>query len=238
MPHGDAKILEHVPAETIEWLLEPENPAVAVLTRRELLGEADDAATRALWSRRNEYTPVAAILDAMRDDGSWDVPSRDYQKYRGSLWQIHLLGELWADGTDPRVQQAAEYAFSRQLPDGSWSATNAQPRGSIACLTSNVARALARMGYVGDERVLAALASIAELYHELGIVDCRSGREYQLNGYCHMLTVKELLFLGEIAEDAWPSGCSELRDACVAKLRDKQVYRSLPEESGEFTDVI
>src|SRR5512135_2907302 len=90
-------IVASVPSETLEWLLEPDNPAVAVLTRRTLLAEADSAETKALWARRNEYPPVAAILGAMGEDGSWDVPSRDYQKYRGSLWQIHFLGEMWAD---------------------------------------------------------------------------------------------------------------------------------------------
>ncbi len=236
MPGTEARILNEVPAETVGWLLEAENPAVAVLTRRTLLGRTDDAATAALWERRNEYAPVAAILGAQLEDGSWARPSQDYKKYQGSLWQVHLLGELWASGDDPRVRKAAEYAFSRQLPDGSWSASNMRANGSIACLTSNVARALARMGWVRDERVIAALENLVDLYRELGIVDCRWGRESQLNGYCHMLTVKELLFLGEIPSELWPGGAAELRDACVAQLRDKQVFRSLPVESAEFND--
>jgi hypothetical protein len=136
------------------------------------------------------------------------------------------------------VQKAAEYAFSRQLPDGSWSATNARPEGSIACLTSNVGRALARMGWARDERLLAAVASIVDLFRELGIVDCRSGREYQLNGYCHMLTVKELLFLGEVPQELWPAGADALRDECIAKLRDKAIFRAVPAEAREFNDAI
>jgi len=233
----EARILSRVPAETLDWLLEPENPAVAVVTRRTLLGEEDDSAAEALWARRNEYPPIAAILAAQLEDGSWMAPSQDYRKYQGSLWQIHLLGELWADGGDPRVRRAVEYAFSRQLPDGSWSASNMRANGSIACLTSNVARALARMGWARDERVLAALEGIVALWRELGYIDCRWGLESQLNGYCHMLTVKELLFLGEVPHDVWPPGAEELRDACVAKLREKSVFRSLPLEAQEFNDV-
>ena len=129
-----AGILDGVPAETLQWLLEPENPAVAVLTRRSLLGERTDSPeTAALWARRNEYAPVAGILSAQLADGSWAPHARDYQKYGGSLWQVHFLGELWADGEDPRVQRAAEYAFSRQLPDGSWSCNDAKPSRSIPC---------------------------------------------------------------------------------------------------------
>jgi len=43
---------------------------VSVLSRRLLLGQPDDATTKALWSDRNTYPPVAAILDAQLDDGS------------------------------------------------------------------------------------------------------------------------------------------------------------------------
>lgn len=226
----------NIPAATLAWLEEPEDPAVAVLTRRELLGKKDDAATRALWARRNAYAPVATILAAMRQDGSWDTPARDYQKYGGSLWQIHFLGELWADGTDERVRRAAEYAFSRQLPDGSWSASNGKPAGSITCLTANVGRALARLGYASDERVVAALRYCADLRAELGCVDCRPAAGEHLNGYCHMLTPKILLFLAEVHEGLWPDGSEALRDECVGHLRDKQVFRCLPEEYQEFGD--
>lgn len=229
-------LMQRVPRETLEWLQSPENPAVAVLTHRRLLGKGPTEQTDALWARRNEYAPVARIIELLRPDGSSAPPARDYQKYGGSLWQIHFLGELYANGDDERVQRAAEYAFSRQLPDGSWSAMNARPQGSIACLTANVGRALARMGWARDERVIAALGYCVRLYHDLGYVDCREGRLYQLNGYCHMLTPKELLFLAEVPEDVWPGGAAELRDACVAALRDKEVFRCLPVEAREFQD--
>ena len=168
MPITQKRIPAEIPPATVGWLLEPSNPAIAVIARRTLLDERDDAETAELWAGRNEYPPVAAILEAQSDDGSWATPALDYKKYQGSLWQIHLLGELWASGDDERVRKGAEYAFSRQLPDGSWSATNMRADGSIACLTSNVARALARMGWADDERVLAALRSLVDLHRELG----------------------------------------------------------------------
>ncbi len=231
-------IVASLPQATIAWLTADDNPAVAVLARRELLGEEDSPELQALWVRRNAYPPVAAILDAMAEDGSWTTPGQDYKKYQGSLWQVHFLGELYADGDDERVRRAADYAFSRQLPDGSWSATNARPAGSIACLTANVGRALARLGYAHDERVVAALRYLVALYRELGTVDCRAGRVYTLNGYCHMLTPKELLFLAEMPAGLWPQGADELRDACVAALRDKEVLRCMPAESREFNDIL
>ncbi len=233
-----ADILDAVPPETVEWLLAEENPAVAVLTRRALLGKSDDAAAKRLWKRRNEYEPVARILAAQLDDGSWITPGQDYKKYQGSLWQVHFLGELYASGGGERVQRAADYAFSRQLDDGSWSCSNGRPAGSITCLTANVGRALARLGWERDERVIAALEYCTRLHEELGVIDCRFGGEYQLNGYCHMLTPKLLMFLGEIPHELWPDGANKLRDACVSALRDKQVFRSLPAEAREFQDAI
>jgi len=222
-----------IPAETLDWLLQPDNPAVAVLTRRTLLHEPDDDATAALWARRNEYAPVAAILGAQHEDGSWDVPGRDYQKYGGSLWQIVFLGELWANGDDERVQRGADYAFSRQKPDGGWSA-NPKASYDMPCLTANVGRGLARMGWAHDERVVSGLAYIADTYQRLGYLGCSDMSPMSLNGYCHMLAPKVLLFLGEVPHELWPEGAEELKEACVDALRDKQVFRSLPAEFKEF----
>lgn len=225
------------PRETLDWLALSDNPAVSVLSRRLLLGEDASSELDALWARRNEYEPVVRILAAIRPDGTWTSPARDYQKYGGNLWQIHFLGELWASGDDERVQCAADYAFSRQLPDGSWSC-NGRKDSSIACLTANVARALARMGFARDERIAKALAYCVNVYREIGVVDCRQGRMYQLNGYCHMLTPKTLLFLAEVPRESWPEAADDLRQACVDALREKQVFRCLPAESREFQDLV
>lgn len=233
-----APIMSGVPKSTVAWLLEPQNPPVAVLTKRTLLGEADSPETTALWDSRDSYAPVAAILEAIREDGSWATPAQDYQKYRGSLWQIHFLGELHASGESDRARRGTAYAFSRQLPDGSWSATNMRPDGSLACLTANVGRALARLGFERDERVVQALRYCVETHHTVGAIDCRQGRLYQLNGYCHMLTPKLLLFLAEVPAALWPEGAAELRDACVTALRDKQVFHCLPAEAREFNDAL
>ncbi len=239
-------VIAAIPSETIAWLSAEENPPVAVLTRRMLLGMEDDAESAALWERRNEYEPVATILERMAPDGSWATPGRDYQKYGGSLWQVHLLGELYANGDDARVKQAAAYAFSRQLEDGSWSC-NGRPAASIPCLTANVGRALARLGFSHDKRIIAALRYCVALFDTFGCLTCGAmdlskadnakawgARLDTLNGYCHMLAPKLLLFLGEVPRELWPEGAEALRDECVRVLREKQITRCLPEEARAF----
>ena len=235
----DVGPIANIPQETLAWLTEPDTPAVAALTRGMFLGDNGSPQLAELWSRRNEYGPVARILSLMSEDGSWAPPPRDYQKYWGSLWQVHFLGELYADGDDERVRAAARYAFSRQLDDGTWSCSNARSSGSIPCLTANVGRALARLGYAGDERVRAALASLVRGHRESGGIRCTAGVDlYTLNSYCHMLTPKVLLFLGEVPRQSWPEGAEELRDAAVSALRDKQVFRCLPRGSREYYESI
>jgi len=160
-----------IPGATLEWLTATENPAVAVMTRRDLLGEAESRELDALWARRNEYEPVAAILAGAAALIDPVAPTWDYQKYRGPLWQVHFLGELWADGSDPRATRLAEYAFSRQLDDGAWSVSG-KPAGAIPCLTANVGRALARMGWARDVRVVAALSRVADDVREAGQLAC------------------------------------------------------------------
>jgi hypothetical protein len=231
-------IIDRVPPETITWLTAPQDPTVAVLARRGLLGEQDSPELKGLWAGRNGLDPVAKILAAQHQDGSWATPGQDYKKYQGSLWQVHFLGELHADGEDDRVRRAADYAFSRQLPDGSWSATNMRRDGSITCLTANVGRALARLGYAEDERIVAAIGYCVEVDRELGCIDCRPGAGSQLNGYCHMLAPKLLLFLAEVPRGLWPDGADEMREECVARLRDKAVFRCLPEEAREYYDTM
>jgi hypothetical protein len=226
-----------IPAETIAWLSDVENPAVAVMTRRELLGEAESEGLAALWARRNDYAPVAEILAEFPALVAAQV--RGYQKYRGPLWQVHFLGELWADGTDERVQQVAEYAFSHQLASGAWTCSgNGSASGAIPCLTANVGRALARMGWARDERVVRGLAFCADVVRENGGLACPpGGTAFTLNGYCHMVAPKLLLFLGEVPSELWPAGAEEMRDECVRVLRAREIYQCLPNGARAFQDI-
>lgn len=229
-------LLDEVPQSTIRWLAGEDNPAVAVLFRRSL-GLAAEGELSRVWSRRNEYGPVRVILESMRDDGTWVEPEKDYHKYHGNLWQIIFLGEMWANPEDRRVQKAVSYAFSRQRSIGTWSA-DARPATAGWCLSANVARSLARLGFSSDERIAAPISWLVSEYRRQGFLGCSSCDEFTLNGYCHMVAPKILLFLGEVPREVWPEGTEDLRDACIGVLRDKQVHRCHPKQTRAFQEAL
>ena len=230
MPVSNSAHPVQVPAETLDWLLEPENPAVAVLTRRTLLGETDDAAAETSGHAATSTRRSPRFSRAARRRLVGRAVAR-LPEVRRIAVAGDFLGELWANGDDERVQRAADYAFSRQKPDGTWSA-NTKAAYDMPCLTANVGRGLARMGWARDERVVAACAHRRGL-RRLGFSAARTC-SLQLNGYCHMLTPKVLLFLGEVPTRAVAGGGRRAADACVEALRDKEVYRSPPGQFKEF----
>lgn len=154
-------------SDPVDWLLEPEDPAVRHLTLRQLLDRpADDP--EVVESRRAAMAadPIAAILAAQHPAGYWEKPGPGYAtKYRGTVWQLIFLDQLGADGADPRVQAACEYVLSHtQAQNGGFGASGAMgaaappPSAVIHCLNGNLLRALIGFGRLGDERVRRAIA--------------------------------------------------------------------------------
>ena len=96
-------------ADAFDWLLEGD-PSVRFFTLTQLLGVSHDhpeaAAARAAIMTTGA---VPAILAAQLEDGHWEGPDRFYTaKYRGTVWQLIILAELGADGSDERVRRGCE----------------------------------------------------------------------------------------------------------------------------------
>ncbi len=148
---------------TVEWLLEPENPAVRFLALTELLGRSPRAGeVREAHAAIMRRGAVPAILDRQRPEGCWEAPGSFYTaKYRGTVWQLIVLAEHRADGRDPRVRRACEFALahSQDPASGGFAIGSAKrtpgglPSQVIPCLTGNLVFSLLRLGYLGDERV-------------------------------------------------------------------------------------
>ena len=165
----------------IPWLLESDDPSVRFFTLTELLGSPPDspeaaAACRDIMTRGT----VPTILAAQGDDGHWEGRDRFYTaKYRGTVWQLIILAELGADGSDERVQRGCEAALrdAQDRLSGGFATGRMRKRGVrgsmkggenggeggglhsrvIPCLTGNLIFSLIRLGLLDDARVQAAI---------------------------------------------------------------------------------
>jgi hypothetical protein len=157
---------ETLRGDPIEWLLEPDDPAVRHLALRQLLDRpADDPDV--VGSRRAAMAagPIGAILAAQHPDGYWEKPGPGYAtKYRGTVWQLIFLDQLGADPADARVQRACEYVLAHsQANNGGFAASGVAslapppPSAALHCLNGNLLRALIGFGRLGDARVARAV---------------------------------------------------------------------------------
>ena len=97
----------------ISWLLDGGDPSVRYFTLTELLGSSPDS-PEAAAARCDIMTrgAVPRILAAQGGDGHWEGRDRFYTaKYRGTVWQLLILAELGADGSDERVRRGCEAAL-------------------------------------------------------------------------------------------------------------------------------
>lgn len=158
-------------ADPTDWLLEEENPSVQYLTLREIL-EKQETAPEVLSARRNimETGVVPKILAKQLPGGYWEKEEDFYirTKYKGTVWQLIILAELWADRDDPRIKKTCEFVleWSQDRESGGFSYRGSKNRGGqhsgvIPCLTGNMTWGLIRFGYREDPRARRAVDWIA-----------------------------------------------------------------------------
>lgn len=161
MQMGNGRSL--VKANTLEWLLEPENPSVRYFTLKTLLDKSDRAPeTSAARSVVMKTGAVPLILSMQAPEGYWWKPEDFYvrAKYRGTVWQIIILASLGADGNDPRIKEAFRFITTRsQDPEsGGFSyRSDSSGRGDrsrvLPCLTGNMVWSFLRFGYLEEPEV-------------------------------------------------------------------------------------
>ncbi len=199
------------------WLSEKENPSVRYFTLTQLLGKSLQD-SEVIETRRAimESRPIKTLLASQNADGSWGLPERFYtDKYEGTVWNLLLLAELGADGSDPRVKAACEFIlFHSQDPESSGFAYASSARtgrglaGSIGpCLTGNMVFSLIRLGYLHDPRVQKGIDWIVRYQRtDDGVKVYPEEDKYAKlytcfgNHSCHMGVAKALKALVEIPE--------------------------------------
>jgi hypothetical protein len=224
-------------ADTIGWLLEPENPSVRYFALRHLLDlpvldpQVQDARADVM-----RCGLVPHILSRQQSAGYWGEPKDFYvrSKYRGTVWTLILLAELGADGTDPRLEGAAEFILSaaqdRQSKGFAYQSADlngGDHNSVIPCLTGNMLFCLARLGRLADPRVQAAIEWVLR-YQRLDDGDgtAPQGWPYSVNEKCwgrhtcHMAVVKTLKALAEIpADQRSEEACAFIQMAAEFLLR-------------------
>lgn len=122
---------------------------------------------------RKEDIIVKELFNQQNADGSW-TPGIIYNSNNRSVFQttcdiMRRLGYLGFDSSDHIVAKAAEYIFSQQNPDGSWTNSlrtlDGVPPTEINYLPLHTAlplRALVSCGYAEDKRSLKAFDLLLE----------------------------------------------------------------------------
>lgn len=157
---------------TLEWLLEPSQPAVRYLALRDLidgaspgeLADAKHAIPRRGW--------VADILRARKPGGYW-VHGKDLYvpKYKSTNWMLLALSDLGITREDPRIAKSCSLWMDRfAREDGGFDTPGAEK--SEHCLTGNTTRGLIKFGYADDRRVKSALENLVKTQKKDGGWHC------------------------------------------------------------------
>jgi hypothetical protein len=151
--------------DAIEWLLEPDTPAVRHATLTTLLRRAaDDPDVTAARDAAMSAPPIASILAAQDAEGFWEKPGAGYAtKYRGTVWQLMFLDQLDADVRNQQIQRGCRYVLEHSVARGGGFGASGRvdappaPSHVIHCLNGNLLSALIGFGYLSDRRVQDAI---------------------------------------------------------------------------------
>jgi len=132
----------------VDWLLASPEPAVRLLTRRDVLGEPADPEAARLGL---DGPWVSDLLSGQRSDGGFGV--HWYRKWTGAHWRLVSLVELGVPRGEPRAVAAADTVLAaltssrRRIP-----VVGGLVR-SCASVEGNALAVASRLGMVTDPRV-------------------------------------------------------------------------------------
>jgi len=140
----------------VDWLAMSTEPAIAMMARRDLLGE-----------QRSTSTPqdlltgakVTALLSGQEPGGDFGVSF--YRKWTGAHWRLISLVELEIPAQEPRAVAAADTVLACLQPGGRRVAViDGLPR-RCASIEGNALAVCCRLGLAADPRVRALAEDIA-----------------------------------------------------------------------------
>jgi len=204
-------------ADPTDWLMEERNPSVRYLTLTNILDRKETHPEVKRAKADIMRTGIVPRILGSQTRGSWNSPGRFYRdKYRGTAWQLIILAEHAADGSNKQIKAACEYILRYSQDPESYAFSYDQRGGSlggrhtevIPCLTGNMIWSLLKLGFIGDERVQKAIEWITRYQRfDDGAKEKPKGWPYDRyemcwgKHSCHLGVVKALKALSAIPKN-------------------------------------
>lgn len=217
-----------IPADVLEWLLQPDNPPVKYLTLTNLLRKSPGSdEVRKCRARLMDYAVTQEIL-RHAGEFSQDGKARAYWKYTGKYWQLIFLGLFLADGRDPRIAGWAQELLEKR----DWVV-----RTGGQCLTANVLAAFMRLGYGNHPAVAQETQSLARRLLDDGGIRC-AAMDYSLLPLCHMAQPKLLLCFALIPARKRSATINSAIRLLLTNLLDRELFVYVPGHQKEWQEVL
>ncbi|MEA5048833.1 MAG: nitrogen fixation protein NifH [Eubacteriales bacterium] len=228
-------------SDTLNWLLEPDDPSVRYFALTDLLGLGDsEPEIRQAKLAIMQHGMVPQILRKMGEPSYFETLNQFYTaKYKGLVWQLILLAELGAEA-DEQIKEQCEYILehSQEPTDGGFAMNTAAKTGGgrisevIPCLTGNLVWSLIRFGYWEDPRLQKAVNWLTK-YSRLndGVENDPQIQPYSRyetcwgKHTCHMGVVKTLKALGAIPESNRSRQVKDTIDQAAEFLLIHHIYK-------------
>ena len=153
-------------SNTVNWLLEEDNPSVRYFTLVDLLDQSErDSGVKKAKREIMRQGLVPEILQKQQEASYQSAYAKFYtDKYKGLVWQLIVLAELGAEPCAQIIEQC-EYLLkhAQETEDGGFAMHRAAKKGGgritevIPCLTGNMVWCLIHFGYLDDPRLQRAI---------------------------------------------------------------------------------
>ena len=227
---------------TINWLLEDENPSVKYFTLKDILEKPINNQEFAdIKKQIMNIGIVPKILETQKPEGYWGKPEDFYlrSKYKGTVWNLIILASVGADGKDHRIKKICEFILknSQDPKRGGFAHCSSkkgrgEPGKVIPCLTGNMVWSLIKFGYFKDLRVQKAIDWIVK-YQRFDDGDAKYPDDWPYKAHkacfskhsCHMGAVKALKALSQVPKNKRNKEVKNTIDQGVEYLLIHHIYK-------------
>lgn len=197
--------------ETLNWLLQEDNPPVRLLALTRLLHRPEaDTDVQSTRARLMDYSVTQGILEHI--DEIWQSGPRTFWSYKGKRWNTVYLGHFLADGRDPRIAEGVQTLLE-----------HTRVVDKFQCMTACLLTAFRRLGYGDHPRVIEATETLAQRFLANRGIAC-PGMNNSLLSRCYVALPKLLLCFGEAPPGQRSPALQEAITWITRELVDHQVY--------------